>query len=102
MPDCVFCKIVAGSIPVQKVYEDDKVVAFPDAHPKAPGHTLVIPKEHYRWFYQMPDDLYDQVFRISKKITKDLAAEHKTEYVRLNIMGDEVAHVHVHLIPQSL
>ncbi len=99
MENCIFCKIAKGEIPAPKTYEDDLVVAFPDIHPKAPGHMLLIPKEHYRWFYQMPDELSDHIFRIAKKISKDLAAEYKTEYVRLTIMGDEVAHVHVHLIP---
>ncbi|MCC7500763.1 HIT family protein [Candidatus Nomurabacteria bacterium] len=102
MENCIFCKIAAGEIPAQKVYEDDMVVAFLDIHPKAPGHTLLIPKEHSRWFYQMPDPLSDHMFRISKKLAQELGQTHKTEYVRLNIMGDEIAHTHIHLIPQSL
>ena len=102
MENCVFCKIAAGEIPAGNIYEDAQVVAFPDLHPKAPGHTLLIPKAHYRWFYEMPDELSDHVFRISKKLAKELGAQQGTEYVRLSIMGDEVPHVHVHLVPQKL
>ncbi len=102
MENCIFCKIAKGEIPSHKVYEDDTVMAFPDIHPKAPGHLLLIPKAHYRWFYQMPDELSDHLFRIAKKLAIDLSAQQKTEYIRLNIMGDEVAHVHIHLIPQKL
>jgi histidine triad (HIT) family protein len=46
MPDCLFCKIVAGAIPVERLFEDDDVLAFPDIHPQAPVHVLVIPKRH--------------------------------------------------------
>lgn len=102
MENCIFCKIAAGEIPAGKVYEDDQVMAFLDIHPKAPGHTLVVPKAHHRWFHQMPDELSDRVFRISKKLAKDLSAQHQTEYIQLKIMGDEVPHVHIHLVPQKL
>ena len=53
MTDCLFCKIVAGEIPCQKVYEDDKFLAFLDIKPQSPGHTLLIPKTHYRWVYDV-------------------------------------------------
>lgn len=101
MPDCVFCKIGKGEIPSQKVYEDDRVIAFLDIHPKAPGHTLVIPKEHSRWFYQMADDTTQQIFKVAKDLAQKLSTEHGTEYIRLNIMGDEVPHTHIHLIPSK-
>src|SRR5262245_23773027 len=101
MDNCIFCKIASGEIPSKKTYEDDTVMAFLDIHPKAPGHTLLIPKEHYRWFWQMPDDASDHLFRVAKQLAKKLGEEQQTEYVKLSIMGDEVPHVHVHLIPQS-
>ena len=99
MENCIFCKIASGEITADKVYEDDKVVAFLDIHPKAPGHTLLIPKEHYQWFYELPDDLSDHLFRIAKKIARDLKEKHQANLVRLSIVGDEVPHTHVHLIP---
>ena len=62
MDNCIFCKIVKGELPSYKVYEDDKCMAFLDIHPVAMGHTLLIPKEHYRWAQDMPDDLFGYIF----------------------------------------
>lgn len=100
MEDCIFCKIVAGQIPGSKVYEDDEVLAFLDIHPKGPGHTLLIPKAHYRWFEQMPDELYDKVFRAAKKLSLDMK-ERGADHVQLSIVGKDVPHAHVHLIPRE-
>jgi histidine triad (HIT) family protein len=66
--DCIFCKIVSGEIPATITYTDEHVVAFLDVHPKAPGHTLVVPREHHAWFYDVPDELYTQVFLSAKKL----------------------------------
>lgn len=99
MDDCIFCKIARGEISAEKVYEDDSVVAFLDIHPKGPGHTLVVPKAHSRWFYDMPDELSDQVFRVAKKLAQGLRDKYGVDMVRLSIVGDEVPHTHIHLIP---
>jgi histidine triad (HIT) family protein len=101
-PDCVFCKIVSKEIPSDIVYEDDFVLAFLDIHPKAPGHTLLIPKEHHRWFIDLPDNLSDELFKSAKKVAKMLKAEYSGDFVRLGIVGTDVPHVHVHLIPQKI
>ena len=100
MPDCIFCKIAKGEVPSTKVYEDDKVVAFYDIHPKAPGHTLLIPKPHFEWFYDLPDEVSDDLFRTAKKLALQLKETHKADFVRLNIVGTDVPHVHLHLLPQ--
>jgi len=100
MKDCVFCKIVAGEIPSDTVYEDDMTLAFLDIHPKGPGHTLVIPKQHYRWFEEMDDTAYESVFRAAKKIAIDMKAK-GADHVQLGIVGKDVPHVHVHLIPRA-
>ena len=99
MEDCVFCKIGAGTIPSNKVYEDDRVLAFLDIHPKGPGHTLLIPKAHYRWFEEMPDELYDHVFRTAKKLSLEMKQK-GADHVQLGIVGKDVPHVHVHFIPR--
>lgn len=100
MENCIFCRIASGEVAAEKVYEDSQVVAFLDVHPKGPGHTLVIPKEHSRWFYQMSDDLSAHVFKVAKDLAQKLSMEQGTEMVKLSIMGDEVPHTHIHLIPQ--
>ena len=101
MPNCIFCKIAKGEIPADKVYEDNKVVAFLDIHPKAPGHTMLIPKEHYRWFYDMPDDITADLFNAAKIVALKLKDTYHADFVRLGIVGTDIPHVHVHLIPQE-
>ncbi|KKW36007.1 hypothetical protein A2852_01085 [Candidatus Adlerbacteria bacterium RIFCSPHIGHO2_01_FULL_54_23] len=101
MQDCVFCKIVAGEIPSTKVYEDKEVLAFLDIHPKAPGHSLLIPKTHYRWFYEMPDELSDHVFRATKRLARELKENHGADLVQVSIVGKDVPHVHFHLLPRT-
>lgn len=102
MENCIFCKIASGEIPAQKTYEDEVSVAFLDIHPKAPGHTLLIPKVHYRWFEEMPDDLSDHLFRVAKKIAKEMKEKTGADHVQLGIVGKDVPHVHIHLIPRQL
>jgi histidine triad (HIT) family protein len=99
--DCIFCKIVRGQIPSHKTYEDDTSIAFLDIHPKAPGHTLLIPKAHHQWFQDLPNDISDPLFRAAKKIARDIKEKYGADYVRLGILGTDVPHVHIHLIPQK-
>jgi histidine triad (HIT) family protein len=99
--DCIFCKIAAGEIPSRKVHhEDDTVVSFLDINPQSPGHTLVIPTEHFVWFQDMPDEYFQRLMRASKAIAQKLKDDHQADFVKLRIDGRDVPHVHVHLIPQ--
>lgn len=101
MEDCIFCKIIAGEIPSTKTYEDENFIAFLDIHPKGPKHTLLVPKEHYTWFLDLPDELSDTFFRVARKISRDLKAETSTDYIHLSIIGKDVPHAHIHLIPSK-
>ncbi len=102
MENCIFCKIVAGEIPAQKTFEDDEFIAFLDIHPNAPGHTLLIPKAHHQWFQDLPDDLSDNLFRRAKMLAQKLKSEYSADYIHLSIVGKDVPHVHVHLIPSKM
>ncbi len=102
MSDCIFCKIVKGEIPAHKTFENDEFIAFPDIHPKAPGHTLLIPKAHYHWFTDLPDELYTKLFDNAKLLARELKLKNGADYVHLSIVGKDVPHVHVHLIPRKL
>jgi histidine triad (HIT) family protein len=102
MEDCIFCKIAKGEIPAEKIYEDEYAVAFLDIHPKAPGHTLLIPKAHYQWFQDLPDAISDPLFRAAKTIAQDIKIKNNADYVRLGIVGTDVPHVHIHLVPQKI
>lgn len=99
--DCVFCKIVAGEIPSSKSYEDDMVVAFADIHPKALGHTLLVPKKHYPWFYDVPQELAAHWFGVAQTLAQKLKEERGADFVQVSIVGKDVPHAHIHLIPRK-
>ncbi len=74
MPDCLFCKIIAGEVPSTRVYEDDEVLAFEDVNPQAPVHVLVVPKKHIPTLNDMsPDDnlLLGQMFQAAARIARE-------------------------------
>lgn len=102
MNDCIFCKIAKGEIPSQKVYEDENLLAFLDIDPVAPGHTLLIPKKHEQWFIEMEDADSDILFRGAKRVGKMLKEQYSADFIRLGIVGKDVPHVHLHLVPQKL
>lgn len=99
MDDCVFCKIVAGKLPAQKVYEDERVLAFLTIEPIREGHTLVIPKEHYPYAEDMPNDVYSHLMLIAKDLKMRLGELFGSPYTGLFISGIDVAHTHVHVFP---
>ncbi len=97
MIECIFCKIIKGEIPCDKIYEDSKFLAFLDIRPLAVGHTLVIPKSHERWVWDISDiggyfEVVAQMANAQKKVLK-------LDMIKSIIVGDEVPHAHVHLVP---
>lgn len=104
MEDCVFCKIVEGKIPSYKVWEDKIFFAFLDIHPVSPGHTLIIPKKHFRWVWDLPagsqeSPNYGEYFEKVREVAMLLKNKLGAEWVQMNVMGNDVSHAHVHLIP---
>lgn len=99
MEDSVFTKIIKGEIPAHKVYEDERTLAFLDIHPVQPGHTLVIPKAQIEFIWDLPDDLYQAVMMTSKKVALQLREVMQVQYVHARIVGVDVPHAHVQLIP---
>lgn len=101
MNDCIFCKIAAGEVPSEKTHhEDDTIVSFLDINQSIPGHTLVIPAEHHRWFYDLPDELGNKLFRAARLVAEELKEKMNADYVQLSIVGTDVPHVHMHLLPR--
>jgi len=98
-PNCIFCKIVTGEIPAHKVYEDDNFLAFLDIHPLSPGHTLVIPKEHYRWVWNVPNA--GEYFEATKKIAIAIRKAFGTDFILSKIIGNEVPHAHIWIYPDK-
>jgi histidine triad (HIT) family protein len=99
MQDSIFTKIIKGDIPCYKIYEDEKVIAFLDIHPVQPGHVLVVPKVQVDHFQELPDEFYDATWQVVKKIAKHQREVLKTARVGVSIVGTDVPHAHVHLIP---
>lgn len=102
MEDTVFTKIIRREIPATIVHEDDNTIAILDIHPKAPGHTLVIPKKVYAWFVDMPDDELAALFVVVKKVALMQKEKHAADFVHLSVVGTDVPHVHIHVIPRKL
>lgn len=95
--DCVFCKIVAGEIPAEVVYENEHFLAFLDIHPETPGHVQVIPKKHYRWVWDV--DPVSEYFDVAHKIANAQRKAFGNEWILSKIVGDEVPHAHIWVFP---
>lgn len=102
MSDCIFCKIRAGEIPAEIVYEDDHVIAFKDINPQAPVHALVIPREHIVTMHEINDEtLSGKIFNAVAKTAEKLGVTEKGYRVVVNNGSDggqEVGHLHVHIL----
>lgn len=104
MNDCIFCKIVKGDIPANKVYEDDRVLAFKDINPQAPTHVLVIPKEHYTSIMEVPKenlDIVSHIHGVIIKLAQDLGIGSKGFRIVNNCGidgGQTVSHIHFHIL----
>lgn len=101
MVDSIFMKIIKGEIPCHKVFEDDKTLAFLDIHPVQPGHTLVIPKTQVEFMWDLAPQDYEAVMQTVKKVAKRLREILDVPYVGSQIIGVDVPHAHVHLLPFS-
>lgn len=101
MQDSIFTKIIKGEIPCHKIYEDEKVIAFLDIHPVQPGHTLVVPKVQIDHLWDLPDADYQAVMAVSKRVAQRIREVLKPVRVGVQVVGIDVPHAHVHLIPFS-
>ena len=95
----IFTRIVEGEIPCYKVAESEKFFAFLDINPLAKGHTLVIPKKEGDYIFDMDDEMYAGLMMFAKRVAKAIEAAVPCKRVGVAVMGMEVPHVHVHLIP---
>jgi histidine triad (HIT) family protein len=99
MQDSIFTKIIKGEIPCHKVYEDDKTFAFLDIHPVQPGHVLVVPKVQIEFVWDLGEEDYQALMATVKKVALRVRAVMAPPYVHERIVGIDVPHAHVHLIP---
>lgn len=99
---CIFCKISKREIPSTKVYEDESFFAFLDIQPVSDGHLLIIPKKHIVWMQDAEDETICEIFKLAKKLMLAIKKGIGCDYVQLSIVGKDVPHFHIHLIPRYL
>jgi histidine triad (HIT) family protein len=106
MEDCIFCKIVKGKIPSEKLDESENFIVVGDANPVAEGHCLIIPKEHYEVILHLPSEFGNELIELAKKQTKRLLDSGLADGVKLvqnnyEASGQVVKHFHLHVIPEK-
>jgi histidine triad (HIT) family protein len=95
----VFSRIINGELPCYKVAENDRYLAFLDINPVAKGHTLVVPKQEVDYLFDLDDDTLAGLFRFAKQVARALDQAIECKRVGVVVVGTEVPHAHVHLIP---
>lgn len=98
--NCIFCKIGKGEIPCSKIYENKDFLAFLDIKPVSDGHLLIIPKEHTVWMQDTKDEIISNIFVLAKKMMSAQKSGLPCDYVQLSVVGTEMPHFHIHLIPR--
>lgn len=96
---CVFCRITERQIPAHVVHEDAQILAFLDIHPVRKGHVLLIPKQHYAYFEDMPAGLAGHIVQFGQRLARRMKPLYHVERVGFAFTGIHVAHAHAHLIP---
>lgn len=95
----IFSKIIAGEIPCYKIAEDDRHFAFLDINPVAPGHTLVVPKKEVSYLFDLTDEEYLALELFTKRVAEGLKEAMPCKRIGVTVIGLEVPHAHIHLIP---
>jgi histidine triad (HIT) family protein len=95
----IFTQIINGDIPANKIYEDEHTLAFLDIRPSQPGHTLVVPKTEIEFIWDLPATEYQALMVTVQKVGAHMRQVLEVPYVGIKVVGTEVPHVHVHLVP---
>jgi histidine triad (HIT) family protein len=97
--DCLFCRIARGEIACHAVHEGERVLAFLDLHPIRAAHTLIIPREHFPWFEDLPAPLATEITTLAQRLAREMKAIYAIERVALFYTGIHVRHAHAHVVP---
>lgn len=100
--ECLFCKIIKGEVPGYKLYEDDLVMVIMDVYPNVDGHTLIIPKQHYDTFMDLPDELVTHINNVAKQYTNHIMERLNAKELSVHINygnSQKIKHYHMHLLP---
>lgn len=103
--NCIFCKIVAGEIPSNTIYEDDEFKVILDASPASRGHSLILPKEHYADIYEIDEEAAGRAMKLAKKLAIRMTEALSCDGLNIlqnnhEVAGQTVFHFHMHLIPR--
>ncbi len=101
MENCIFCQIAHGEIPSFTVFEDDNFKVFLDIKPVSQGHLLLITKEHYGQFEDLPPEILADVYSLAQKLRPKIKEALSADYVIMSVVGEEVKHFHIQFIPRK-
>ena len=99
MDTCIFCEILNGSAPAHKIWENENYFAFLDINPVNPGHTMIIPKHHVDYVFDLEEPLYSELFRVTKQLSDPIKKAMQAGRIGVVTEGFSVSHLHVHLVP---
>jgi histidine triad (HIT) family protein len=99
MEKSIFTRLIEKELPSFCIYEDDTVFAFLDIHPITPGHTLIVPKKQVEFVWDLDEQDYSAVMKVTKKLAAHLRSQLKVRFIGEQIIGVDVPHAHVHLVP---
>lgn len=100
MPDnCLFCRIARHELPAHAIHDDSRIFAFLDIHPVRRCHVLIIPKQHYPYFEDMPADLAGHIVNLGQRLARHMKRLYSVDRVGLAFTGIHVAHAHAHIVP---
>ncbi len=97
MKKCIFCQIAKKEVPSEIIWEDKDYLAFLNIKPESEGHTLVIPRKHYRWVWDIEN--LGEYFEKVREVKKVLDEKYRPQFVEVKVYGIDVPHAHIHLIP---
>ena len=99
MDDCIFCQIAEGDVQTNLIHDDELIVAFPDAHPIRPGHTMIISRQHWPYFEDLPEATACRIMHIGQRLATAMKELYQVPRVAFAFTGGDHAHAHAHVIP---
>ena len=97
--DCLFCRIARGEIPTHRVYESPRLLGFLDIQPIRRGHVLLVPREHFAYFDDLPAPVAAEIFSVAQRLAPILRQHYSAQRVGFMFTGTDVAHAHAHVVP---
>ena len=101
MPQCLFCRIVAGELPAQIIHQDDLVVAILDIFPLRAGHTQIVSRQHVPYFEDLPEATASRIIHLGQRLSRAMKSLYGVERVAFALTGGDHAHVHAHVVPMQ-